>query len=405
MSSHVVIPVLAAFAVSLVLGPIVIPFLRKLKMKQTERVEGVQSHLKKAGTPTMGGIIILAAVIVTSLFYVKDYPKIIPVLFLTVAFGLIGFLDDYLKVVLKRSDGLMPMQKMALQIIVTAVFAFYLVKVADIPLTMLVPFSNGYYLDIGWMAVPLLFVAVIGTVNGTNFTDGLDGLASSVTVLVATFFTVVAIGTKSGIEPVTCAVVGALLGFLLFNVYPASVFMGDTGSLALGGFVASTAYMLQMPIFIALFQVLREMGDRIGEGTYSFYNLVPNLVTTPSQAFGEGFGTFVPYLILMIIFAGATFLPMVLQQLKTENTQQKNQTLMMGAIMSLMMLWISWGSPAGVLLFWGASSLIGIGQNQLTLARCRAADRRKEEEEALVVKPIEVNVTRKEKKKRPKKKR
>ena len=105
MSSHVVIPVLAAFAVSLVLGPIVIPFLRKLKMKQTERVEGVQSHLKKAGTPTMGGIIILAAVIVTSLFYVKDYPKIIPVLFLTVACGLIGFLDDYLKVVLKRSAG------------------------------------------------------------------------------------------------------------------------------------------------------------------------------------------------------------------------------------------------------------------------------------------------------------
>lgn len=144
------------------------------------------------------------------------------------------------------------MQKMVLQIIVTAVFAFYLVKVADIPLTMLVPFSNGYYLDIGWLAIPLLFVAVIGTVNGTNFTDGLDGLASSVTVLVATFFTVVAIGTKSGIEPVTCAVVGALLGFLLFNVYPASVFMGDTGSLALGGFVAGTAYMLQMPLFILI---------------------------------------------------------------------------------------------------------------------------------------------------------
>ena len=129
-------------------------------------------------------------------------------------------------------------------------------KVADIPLTMLVPFSNGYYLDIGWMAVPLLFVAVIGTVNGTNFTDGLDGLASSVTVLVATFFTVVAIGTKSGIEPVTCAVVGALLGFLLFNVYPASVFMGDTGSLALGGFVAGTAYMMQMPLFILIVGII-----------------------------------------------------------------------------------------------------------------------------------------------------
>ena len=270
MSSHVVIPVLISFAVSLVLGPVVIPFLRKLKMKQTERVDGVQSHLKKAGTPTMGGIIILIAVIVTSLFYVRDYPRIIPVLFLTVAFGLIGFLDDYLKVVLKRSDGLLPMQKMALQIVVTAVFAFYLVEVAEVPLTMLVPFSGGYYWDIGWLAIPVLFFAVIGTVNGTNFTDGLDGLASSVTVLVATFFTVVAVGTKSGIEPITCAVVGALLGFLLFNVYPASVFMGDTGSLALGGFVAGTADMLQMPLFIIIvgFIYLVEVASVIIQVTY-----------------------------------------------------------------------------------------------------------------------------------------
>ena len=256
MDFKIVIPVIISFVISVILAPVIIPFLRRLKASQTERTDGVKSHLSKAGTPTMGGLIFLIAVTVTSLLYIKDYPKIIPVLFLTVAFGLIGFLDDYLKVVLKRSDGLMPMQKMALQIIVTAVFAFYLVKVADIPLTMLVPFSNGYYLDIGWMAVPLLFVAVIGTVNGTNFTDGLDGLASSVTVLVATFFTVVAIGTKSGIEPVTCAVVGALLGFLLFNVYPASVFMGDTGSLALGGFVAGTAYMMQMPLFILIVGII-----------------------------------------------------------------------------------------------------------------------------------------------------
>ena len=270
MSSHIAIPVLISFAVSLVLGPVVIPFLRKLKMKQTERTDGVQSHLKKAVTPTMGGIIILASIIVTSLFYVKDYPAIIPILFLTVAFGLIGFLDDYLKVVLKRSDGLLPMQKMALQIVVTAVFAFYLVEVAEVPLTMLVPFSDGYYLDIGWMAVPVLFIAVIGTVNGTNFTDGLDGLASSVTVLVATFFTVVAVGTKSGVEPITCAVVGALLGFLLFNVYPASVFMGDTGSLALGGFVAGTAYMMQMPLFIIIvgFIYLVEVASVIIQVTY-----------------------------------------------------------------------------------------------------------------------------------------
>ena len=247
-----VIPILVSFALSVVLGPIVIPILRKMKMRQTERVEGVESHLQKAGTPTMGGVVILAAIVITSLFYVKDYPKIIPILFVTLGFGLIGFLDDYLKVVMKRSDGLYPKQKFALQIVITAVFAYYLVKVTNIPLTLLIPFSGGKYWDIGWLAVPLLFIAVIGTVNGVNFTDGLDGLASSVTVLVATFFTVVAVGTHSGIEPITCAVVGALLGFLLFNVYPASVFMGDTGSLALGGFVASTAYMLQMPIFIII---------------------------------------------------------------------------------------------------------------------------------------------------------
>ena len=252
MDYKIILPVLLSFALSVIMGPVVIPILRKLKMKQTEREDGVKSHLKKAGTPTMGGVIILASIVLTSLFFIKDYPRIIPIMFVTVGFGLIGFLDDYLKVVMKRSDGLFPKQKMGLQILVTAVFAFYIVKVAQVPLTMLIPFTNGKYLDLGFLAIPMLFIVMIGTVNGVNFTDGLDGLASSVTVLVATFFTVVAIGTKSGVEPITCAVVGALLGFLLFNVYPASVFMGDTGSLALGGFVASTAYMLQMPLFIVL---------------------------------------------------------------------------------------------------------------------------------------------------------
>ncbi len=252
MDYRIFLPVLISFALSVVLGPVVIPILRKLKMGQTEREDGVKSHLKKAGTPTMGGVIILSSIAITSLFYIKDYPTIIPILFVTVGFGLIGFLDDYLKVVMKRSDGLYPKQKMALQILVTAVFAFYVVKFTEIPLTWLIPFTDGKYLDLGFLAIPMMFIVIIGTVNGVNFTDGLDGLASSVTVLVATFFTVVAIGTKSGIEPITCAVVGALLGFLLFNVYPASVFMGDTGSLALGGFVASTAYILQMPFFIVI---------------------------------------------------------------------------------------------------------------------------------------------------------
>ena len=251
MTYEIVIPVIIAFAISALLGPIVIPFLRRLKVGQTERKE-LESHLKKNGTPTMGGIMILASIVITSLFYVKDYPKIIPILFMTVGCGVIGFLDDYLKVVLRRSDGLLAWQKMILQIIVTGVFAVYMVKYSGISLTMLIPFSGGKYLDLGWLAVPVLFFAVVGTVNGTNFTDGLDGLASSVTVMVATFFSVVAVGTNAGIAPITCAVVGALLGFLLFNVYPASVFMGDTGSLALGGFVVSTAYMMQMPLFILI---------------------------------------------------------------------------------------------------------------------------------------------------------
>lgn len=252
MEFQIVIPVLISFVISLALGPIIIPFLRNLKMGQTERVEGVQSHLKKAGTPTMGGVIFLIATAVTALLYVKDYPKIIPVLFLTIGFGIIGFLDDYLKVVLKRSDGLLPWQKFLLQIVLTAVFAFYIINYTDISLTMKIPFWSDHYLNMGWLAVPVMFFAVIGTVNGVNFTDGLDGLASSVTLIVAVFFSVVSIGMESGIEPLTCAVVGGLMGFLLFNVYPAKVFMGDTGSLALGGFVAGTAYVMQMPLFILL---------------------------------------------------------------------------------------------------------------------------------------------------------
>ncbi|MDE7063245.1 MAG: phospho-N-acetylmuramoyl-pentapeptide-transferase, partial [Lachnospiraceae bacterium] len=183
MMDHVILPVIIAFAISALLGPVVIPFLRKLKVGQTERKE-LESHQKKTGTPTMGGLMIIASIIVTSLFYVKDYPKIIPILFLTVGFGVVGFLDDYLKVVLKRSDGLLAWQKMLCQIGVTAVFVVYMVRYSGLSLTMLIPFSGGRYWDIGWLAIPLMFVAVIGTVNGVNFTDGLDGLATSVTIMV-----------------------------------------------------------------------------------------------------------------------------------------------------------------------------------------------------------------------------
>ena len=249
------IPVLMAFAISVVLCPIIIPFLKKMKFGQYVRDDGPKAHLKKAGTPTMGGLIILACIAMTSVLYIRGNREVLPVLFATIGFGLIGFLDDYIKVVMKRSLGLTPWQKIVLQAVVAGIFVYYyLVKLGYKP-EFLIPFSGG--IRDGWyvsMPVPVFVVFVyfvmLGTVNGTNFTDGLDGLASSVTLLVAVFFTIVASGMKSGITPVTASVAGSLMGFLLYNVYPASVFMGDTGSLALGGFVASAALMLKLPVFI-----------------------------------------------------------------------------------------------------------------------------------------------------------
>ncbi len=248
----VVLPVIISFGVCAILCPLLIPFLKKLKFGQTIREEGPQSHQKKSGTPTMGGIVIVISISITSLIYIKDFKGIAPVLFATIGFGIIGFMDDYIKVVMKRSMGLRAWQKLLGQILVTAILGYYLVNFTDVGTSMLIPFSGGKYMDASFLFVPFFFIFVLGTVNGSNFTDGLDGLESSVTLLIATFFSVVAIAMKSDISPITGAVAGSLLAFLLYNVYPAKVFMGDTGSLALGGFVAITAYMLQMPIFILI---------------------------------------------------------------------------------------------------------------------------------------------------------
>lgn len=256
MNRIVFVSVFISFVISAFLGPVMIPQLKKLKIGQTVRDDGPSAHLKKNGTPTMGGILILLAVTVTTLIFMKDYPGTAPILLLTGGFGVIGLLDDYIKVVCKRSKGLSPLQKLMGQIIVTGAFAWYLTQYTSVSLAMKVPFLHERYLDFGRWNVAVLFFIVLGTANGVNFTDGLDGLAGSVTMIVAVFFTVIAVGTHSGIEPITCAVAGALMGFLLFNVHPASVFMGDTGSLALGGFVAACGYMLQMPLYIAIVGVV-----------------------------------------------------------------------------------------------------------------------------------------------------
>lgn len=250
-AGFIVVPISISFVLSAGLGPILIPLLRRFKIGQTVREDGPGTHLKKSGTPTMGGILILISVTVTTLIYMKEYSEILPIFFLTLGFGLIGFLDDFIKVVLHRSLGLKAWQKMILQLVVTAAFAWYLAESGGLP-ALKIPFWKGYYIDLGIWNLPALFLIVVGTANGTNFTDGVDGLVSSVTVLVAMFFTVVAIGTGVEIFPITCAVTGSLLGFLVFNVHPASVFMGDTGSLALGGFVAGCAYMLQLPLYLPI---------------------------------------------------------------------------------------------------------------------------------------------------------
>jgi len=242
-----------ALLVSVVAGKICIPVLHRLKVGQTVRNEGPESHLKKNGTPTMGGVIFLLGMTVASLVFAPKYPYTLPVLLMTLGFGLVGFLDDFIKVVLKRSMGLTPLQKMAGQFLICGVFAWYMVKKSGISMDMLIPFAGGKTVSLGIFAVPFLFLVVLGTVNGTNFTDGLDGLASNVTIVVAVFLTACAFKQGLGINTVTAAMMGGLLGFLFYNTFPASVFMGDTGSLALGGFVASCAYLLQMPLFILLF--------------------------------------------------------------------------------------------------------------------------------------------------------
>ncbi len=256
MNHNYLLPVLVSFIICVILCPIMIPFLKKLKFGQQVRDDGPESHLKKTGTPTMGGVIILITIVIVSLFYLEDYPDILPILFSTVGFGLVGFLDDYIKIIKKRSEGLTAIQKLLGQIIVTAIFGYYLVNYTNVGTSMLIPFTGGFesgkYLETSYMFIPILFFICLGTVNGANFTDGLDGLATSITLLVATFFAVVSIGVESGVAPIACIVAGALLGFLVYNVYPARVFMGDTGSLALGGFVVSVAYMLRMPLFIPI---------------------------------------------------------------------------------------------------------------------------------------------------------
>lgn len=252
LDKSVFISLFLSFILTVALAPIMIPFLLKLKVGQTVRDDGPESHLKKNGTPTMGGLIFLIGFLGGSVIFSGRYSNTIPIILMTMGFGIIGFIDDYIKVVLKRSLGLKPLQKIVLQLVVTAIFAVYMTKISGVNLLIRIPFTGGYMLDLSWFSYVILFLAVLGTVNGANLTDGVDGLASSVTVVIAIYFAVIAVMENMGLEPTSLAIIGALLGFLVFNCHPAKVFMGDTGSLALGGYVIATAYMLNMPIYVII---------------------------------------------------------------------------------------------------------------------------------------------------------
>jgi phospho-N-acetylmuramoyl-pentapeptide-transferase len=256
MINDTLFAILISFIICVILCPIFIPILHNLKFGQNVREDGPQSHLKKSGTPTMGGIMIIIATLISGLVFAKKYPLSIPVIIFMLVFGIIGFLDDFLKIKKKKSDGLLPWQKLILQLIATGIFAMYLLRSQNISTDMLIPFTGGLkdgrFLKLGILFVPAVFFIVLGTDNGVNFTDGLDGLCSSVTIVVAGFFAVVSIRENIAITPVIGAIIGALMGFLVYNVHPAKVFMGDTGSLAIGGFIASLALIMQMPLFIVI---------------------------------------------------------------------------------------------------------------------------------------------------------
>lgn len=252
MKNEALYAVLIAFFLNIVISPFVIPMLQRFKFGQNVRSDGPNTHLKKAGTPTMGGVIILVSLVLTSLLFIKGNRQAQTILFVTVGFGVIGFIDDYIKIVKKRSLGLTPLQKIIGQLVVTLSFGYLLLNYIGLDTSIIIPFTNSMEMDLGILFWPFLLVAVLGTVNAVNLTDGLDGLASGVTVLVATFFAVISLSINGGVSPVAAAAVGSLLGFLLFNSYPAKVFMGDTGSLALGGFVVATAFVMKMPLFIPI---------------------------------------------------------------------------------------------------------------------------------------------------------
>lgn len=250
---HIIRIIVTAFIISLLLGPIIIPLLRRLKVGQSIREEGPRSHLSKSGTPTMGGIIFFAGLLVTVLTSGILTRDMYLLLISTFGFGAIGFLDDYIKVVKKRNLGLRAYQKLLAQIILAVILAVYQSQTSAVGTKIIIPFIENKYLDLGIMYIPFIVFVVVAVVNAVNLTDGLDGLCSGVSIIVLSFFSLVAMNWGlDSIAIFSSALTGACLGFLIHNAYPAKVFMGDTGSLALGGAISAIAVLMNLTLIIPI---------------------------------------------------------------------------------------------------------------------------------------------------------
>ena len=256
---------LLSFAASTIISLIVIPILRKLKVGQSEREDGPQSHLKKKGTPTMGGLILIITTLLLSAFLYIDYAgdepeiatRLLPMVFVTIGFGLIGFIDDFKKVVLHNTDGLSPKLKMLGLLIIAVAYVVMLVFNFDNGTDIYIPFIKMYITLPLWIYIPFAVFVILATTNAVNLTDGIDGLSTSVTTIILTCLTVISIIWD--IKETTifgCIIIGAGLGFLLFNLHPAHVFMGDTGSLLLGGAIAGIALYLKLPLLLIIIAII-----------------------------------------------------------------------------------------------------------------------------------------------------
>ncbi len=282
-----------SFVISIILGLIIIPILKKLKVGQIERDDGPQSHLKKQGTPTMGGIIIIITMIIVvtgTYIYLSVNAenelanKLLPILLLTIGFGLIGFIDDFKKLVLKNTEGLKPSYKMIGLLIISVAYVIYLVYGLKIGTETYIPILKTYIDMPIYLYIPFAIIVILGATNAVNLTDGIDGLSSSVCAIIITCLAI--IGITSQVYEVSIfasMVIGAILGFLMFNIHPAKVFMGDTGSLMLGGVISGLALYLKMPlllIVIALVPVIETLSVIIQVGYFKktgkrFFKMAP----------------------------------------------------------------------------------------------------------------------------------